>query len=385
MQSSQTYSFGYNGLGQRVSSNYNYINVGGSSFQKGELTAYSKKFSYDHGGRLICETNSRTYYQEGGDSYEIVYLYDDTGIVGMVYTANNTQSAYYFQRNLMGDIVAIYDTVGAKVAEYTYDAWGNCKIESSTTNYTVANANPFRYRGYYYDTDTGLYYLNARYYSPEWRRFISPDNTAYLNPKNVNGCNLYAYCNNDPVNFVDPSGNAAILLTIFDWQRGLPIFGHTVLLIEVDKKWYRTEFASGMPEYKGVVGFISALFQMEPHIDTSKHPIDKDAMLNGLNFYMMTEFTGDFSASLTRAQNKEYHKENYDGNYKLTLNNCAHYVADVLLQSPDLGEHIRNYYEKKPIVPIFMHITTNFIHNHPHILETLSSWWGSFTSYFMGG
>jgi RHS repeat-associated protein len=107
----------------------------------------------------------------------------------------------------MGDIVAIYDTVGAKVAEYTYDAWGNCKIESSTTNYTVANANPFRYRGYYYDTDTGLYYLNARYYSPEFRRFISPDDTSYLNTKNVNGCNLYAYCGNDPVMNADPSGH----------------------------------------------------------------------------------------------------------------------------------------------------------------------------------
>ena len=74
----------------------------------------------------------------------------------------------------------------------------------------MANVNPFRYRGYYYDTDTGLYYLNARYYSPEFRRFISPDNTAYLYPKNVNGCNLYCYCNNDPVNFVDPSGCASL-------------------------------------------------------------------------------------------------------------------------------------------------------------------------------
>ena len=57
--------------------------------------------------------------------------------------------------------------------------------------------NPFRYRGYYYDEDTGLYYLNARYYSPVWRRFISPDDTAYLDPESVNGLNLYAYCNKD--------------------------------------------------------------------------------------------------------------------------------------------------------------------------------------------
>ena len=211
LQSSQTYSFGYNGLGQRVSSGYNYVNISSSSLQMGELTAYNKKFSYDHSGRLIYETNTKTYYQEGSETYEIVYLYDDSGVVGMAYTKNNVTSAYYFQKNLMGDVVAIYDTNGAKIASYNYDAWGNCTIASNTTNYTIAHANPFRYRGYYYDTDTGLYYLNARYYSPEFRRFISPDDTEYLNPKNVNGLNLYCYCNNDPINFVDPSGHSVLM------------------------------------------------------------------------------------------------------------------------------------------------------------------------------
>ena len=100
------------------------------------------------------------------------------------------------------------------VAKYLYDAWGNCTISSETTDYVVANANPIRYRGYYYDDDTGLYYCNARYYSPKWRRFISPDDTAYLDPKSVNGLNLYCYCNNDPVNFADPSGCASILITL---------------------------------------------------------------------------------------------------------------------------------------------------------------------------
>ena len=92
------------------------------------------------------------------------------------------------------------------MAEYGYDAYGNCKI-LSTTNTTIANANPFRYRGYYFDQETGFYYLNARYYSPEWRRFISPDDTAYLDPENVNGLNLYCYCGNDPVNYSAPSGH----------------------------------------------------------------------------------------------------------------------------------------------------------------------------------
>ena len=80
---------------------------------------------------------------------------------------------------------------------------GNCTISGNTA---VAKANPIRYRGYYYDEDTGLYYCNARYYSPKWRRFISPDATHYLDPESVNGLNQYCYCGNDPINYTDPSG-----------------------------------------------------------------------------------------------------------------------------------------------------------------------------------
>ena len=70
----------------------------------------------------------------------------------------------------------------------------------------MVTRNPIRYRGYYYDQDTKLYYLNARYYSPEWRRFISPDDTAYLDPETPNGLNLYVYCGNNPVMNTDPNG-----------------------------------------------------------------------------------------------------------------------------------------------------------------------------------
>lgn len=107
----------------------------------------------------------------------------------------------------LGDVIAIYDTNGNKVVEYAYDAYGNCTIKGTTTNYDLAHANPIRYRGYYYDEDTKLYYLNARYYSPELRRFVSLDDTSYLDPESVNGLNLYCYCNNDPVNYCDPSGH----------------------------------------------------------------------------------------------------------------------------------------------------------------------------------
>ena len=130
----------------------------------------------------------------------------------MVYTANGTSSTYYFDRNIKGDIIGIYDTSGTKIVNYSYDAWGNCTI-SSSSNLTIAKANPIRYRGYYFDAESGLYFLNARYYNPAWRRFISPDDTSYLDPDTPSGLNLYAYCNNDPVNYSDPSGRLAISTT----------------------------------------------------------------------------------------------------------------------------------------------------------------------------
>lgn len=133
-----------------------------------------------------------------------------------------TPTTYYFQRNLLGDVVAIYDTTGTKVVEYAYDAYGNCTIASTTTNYPLARANPIRYRGYYYDEDTGLYYLNSRYYSPLWRRFISPANISTLNPKAVNGLNLYCYAGNNPIK----TGSAKLKAPILSNRTNNPVFGY---------------------------------------------------------------------------------------------------------------------------------------------------------------
>ena len=95
------------------------------------------------------------------------------------------------------------------MVKYTYDAWGNHAEEVlDSDRATLAALNPFRYRSYYYDTDTELYYLNTRYYDPEIGRFMTIDGIEYLNPETINGLNLYAYCGNNPVSNVDPNGNA---------------------------------------------------------------------------------------------------------------------------------------------------------------------------------
>ena len=94
------------------------------------------------------------------------------------------------------------------VVEYSYDAWGNVLSTSGSMASTLGVANPIRYRSYYYDTETGWYYLQSRYYNPEWGRFISSDELSVIeaSPMALTDKNLYAYCDNDPVTRVDADG-----------------------------------------------------------------------------------------------------------------------------------------------------------------------------------
>ena len=140
----------------------------------------------------------------------LTFYYDATGVCGFRYynkgtDGNNSNGTdYYYLKNIFGDILGIYDDSGNVCAEYSYDAWGRCTIKGHASDF--ARMNPFRYRGYYYDRETGWYYLNSRYYDPEVGRFLSADTVEYLNPAAINGLNLYAYCMNNPVMFIDSSG-----------------------------------------------------------------------------------------------------------------------------------------------------------------------------------
>ena len=114
---------------------------------------------------------------------------------------------------IQGDVFGVYNSTGAnKVAEYAYDAYGNCTIVSQQAG--VGTLNPFRYRGYYWDIDLGLYYLQTRYYDPATGRFINADGLEYLNPQTLGGINLYSYCLDNPVMNVDSSGHMAISIFV---------------------------------------------------------------------------------------------------------------------------------------------------------------------------
>ena len=142
---------------------------------------------------------------------ETIYFYYDENNRAIAMRVNDTM--YAFEHNAHGDVVGIFDTEGNLMVKYSYNAWG-VPIEIVDGNGTdvsrdrthVANKNPYRYRGYYYDVETGLYYLKTRYYDPITCRFINAD--SYLQTaQGFYDKNVFSYCENDPVNRVDTEGD----------------------------------------------------------------------------------------------------------------------------------------------------------------------------------
>ena len=155
---------------------------------------------------MTFQTASAVWFFVGGNlikqSNGLEFLYDHTGVFAVKY--NN--ATYFYRKNAQQDIIALLDNTGATVVKYKYDAWGKCVVDASTTNTELANFNPFRYRSYYFDTETNLYFLKTRYYDPEVGRFMTIDDISYIDPESINGLNLYAYCGNKPVMGHDPNG-----------------------------------------------------------------------------------------------------------------------------------------------------------------------------------
>ena len=164
-------------------------------------------FEYSSDGKLL----------KSSDGLE--FIYDLQGLAGVVDNSDSTAKTYFYRKDAQGNIVALLDENGAVVVKYVYNAWGEHKVlnPDGTENISasfIGNINPFRYRGYYYDTSLKLYYLVTRYYDPVVGRFISQDSLEYADPDTINGLNLYAYCNNNPVMNVDPTGHAFLVFLI---------------------------------------------------------------------------------------------------------------------------------------------------------------------------
>ncbi len=154
-------------------------------------------------GQYVGETKSIN-----GKTYHTQYLYDDGGSIIGLQSGGET---YYLSKTLEGDVTAVLDESGRKVAQYVYDMWGKLvgvydgAGKAVTDPEHIALRNPFRYRGYMYDEESGLYYLQSRYYDPVTGRFVNADGFVSTG-QGLMGNNMFAYCNNNPVMYVDPNG-----------------------------------------------------------------------------------------------------------------------------------------------------------------------------------
>ena len=192
-------------------------------------------YDYDASGQRITRTNGNTTYEYGYYGSTLVYekitqgnttvaeMYITYGETGPLYIDYNG-TIYYYILNGQGDVVGLARWDEPVDVTYSYNAWGELESVSGTLASTLGVHNPLRYRGYVYDTETYQYYLNSRYYNPEWGRFINADDVSFLGATGTQlSYNLFVYCENNPVNACDPTGNW--LIQAVCGVAGVAIFG----------------------------------------------------------------------------------------------------------------------------------------------------------------
>ena len=179
-------------------------------------------YTYDMSGVRTSKTVDGTTYhyttlsgkvmrqQWGNKSLEFVYD-DGNQPFAMIYNDGSTSTLYYYVLNAQGDVIALLNSAGALVASYNYGAWGNYSVHDEkgakiTKASFIGHINPLRYRGYYYDRETRLYYLQSRYYDFAICRFINADTFATTDANGFLSANMFAYCENNPVGNSDPNG-----------------------------------------------------------------------------------------------------------------------------------------------------------------------------------
>ena len=173
--------------------------------------------TYNSDGLRTSRTNGTTTYNYYYDGSQLVNVTGTNGNIWIFYDGNRPviikygdTATYHYELNLQGDVIAILDTSGNRVVEYTYDAWGNILSISGSKKDDLGQANPLRYRGYVYDNETGLYYLQSRYYDPQTHRFLNADALTSTGQGRL-GNNMFAYCLNNPIAMKDHGGYFGLL------------------------------------------------------------------------------------------------------------------------------------------------------------------------------
>lgn len=180
-----------------------------ASMVKNDINA---QFTYDHNGLRMKKVINGVVTNYTLSSKNIIHMTQNGNDLHFFYDAENkpamvrfNDADYFYVYNLQNDVVAMIDTSGTQVVEYNYDAWGTPISKTGSMAATLGTMNPFRYRGYVYDEETGLYYLRSRYYNPTWKRFVNADKLIKHN--------TFCYCCNEPVARIDPLGFDSLTLT----------------------------------------------------------------------------------------------------------------------------------------------------------------------------
>ena len=234
---------------------------------QGGGNAYSYQYNAD-GIRTSKTVNGTTteYFLSGTQilaqktgSETLWFFYDSTGQRVAVLCGG---VLYYYVYNLQGDVIALAGAnTGRILVKYKYDAWGKCTLTDDRTSTHVGEKNPFRYRGYYLDAETEMYYLNSRYYSPEFGRFISPD-VFVSTGQGVLGSNMFAYCNNNPVMGYDPTGTWVIGIMGGSVSGGFGVGGSIGVMTIFDGKGNVAEvvigyYGGGTPNVGASIDFLT--------------------------------------------------------------------------------------------------------------------------------
>ena len=188
-------------------------NFKGRRLQSFTKSGSTYNYIYDEQGlrtRKIAPDGSVTKYLYNGTklaaeiapNYRLDFLYDENDMLyGFV---KDGSAKYFYARDMLQNILGIIDTNGSPVVIYQYTAYGTSTVLQDTAG--LASINPFRFKGYYFDSESGMYYCHTRYYVPEWCRWLNADHPSFLQPESLQGMNLFVYCGNNPVLFVDLEG-----------------------------------------------------------------------------------------------------------------------------------------------------------------------------------
>jgi len=361
---------------------YRYQLVDGT-YERMPITTTTTEHHYvTQNGKVVRETIGT------GETAQVLdFIYDEGGKpFALIYTNGTADPVtYYYVLNLQGDVVKLVEHVRNgrvytlnTVAEYTYDAWGKPLSTTdgegnSVANTHIAKLNPLRYRGYYFDMETGFYYLQSRYYDPTLRRFINADSYQSTG-QGILGTNMFVYCLNNPAVFLDSEGTDAIIVT------NIGITGHLGILVEdEDGIWYH--FYWGASDGDGSSGSSGSISPWGTGAKTWCEEYTGELNLASINtseqyrgsYDSLIYLEGDFSSCLD-----EMHEPK--GEYNLYSNNCAQKSLRILAQADteykDILEHASKcMHPNKARADVLFGITAK------ETKKKISRWWNKTVDY----